>query len=349
MKRMKKTLGILLSLVLLISVVAATALAAYSAQGDNGQTLTMLTPSDITEQSADDYYLNTINTPFDSASDVIFTFTMSAGMNNFSEETFIETNLPQISVCDTYGGTVVTAPTYVSGSSANITISAGMLDEGDYVIVFGQDIQGNNASKTLGKDVVFEFTVSADVVTEPPASPYDDVPVDDADYVTAVIANGCMQSESETMFGSATLISRGEFVMILGMARGIKADKYPTSAFDDIADSDAYSPYVAWAAGKNIVNGYGDGNFGPGDTLTREQAVTILHRYAVAFSMDTSASGDVSAFSDQDAVSSWAAAPMAWAVGMGYIGDVGGGMLMPQAEMTKMDVARMIAVMLLGQ
>jgi len=35
---------------------------------------------------------------------------------------------------------------------------------------------------------------------------------------------------------------------------------------------------VKWAADSGIVNGYGDGKFGPNDALNREQLVAILYR-----------------------------------------------------------------------
>ena len=246
MKKMRKALALLLCVVLVVSTASIAAFAApYAAQGTGGNTLTMLSPSDITDNSTetDDYYSNTINTELDPTTDIVFTFTMSSGMNNFSETLFVETNLPKITVCDSYGGTIIAQPTYLSGGSDGISIvvAADILSDGTYVLVFGKDIQGNNESKTLGKDIVFTFTAltgATGTETEPEpepepeaTSPFTDVPAWAEEYVAAVIANGCMEGTSETTFGPDISVTRGEFITILGMARGINASKYETSVF----------------------------------------------------------------------------------------------------------------------
>lgn len=350
MKRTKKVLALLLSLVLILSFGSMTVLAAaYDWQGTGGQMLKMLTPTDITVKSADAdaYYNNVINTAFDPTTDIVFSFTMSAGMNNFSAPAFQSTNMPLITVCSSYSGSVVANPTFVSGNSAGVTVSVppGTLADGTYYLVFGKDIQGNNASKLLGKDIVFEFTVKAGA--SPEASSFTDIPVWAKDYVAAVVANGCMKGLDDTTFGPNDTVTRGAFITILGKARGIKTANYATSVFADVQDTDTCSPYAAWAAEKKIVNGYGSDSFGPDDILTREQAITILYRYAVAFAMDTAVSGDTSTFSDGAQVSSWAETSMAWAIGHSFVGGTGDGKLVPAGEITKAQVAKLIAVMLL--
>ena len=50
--------------------------------------------------------------------------------------------------------------------------------------------------------------------------------------------------------------------------------------FFDVADGLWYSDAIDWAAAYGIVNGYGDGRFGPTDQITREQIMAILNRYA---------------------------------------------------------------------
>ena len=346
----RKALAVLLGLILLLSLSTVALAADYGAQGTGGNTLTMLTPSDITVKNADgEVITNVINTPFDPASDVTFKFTMSSGMNNFSEENFKSVNLPLITVSASYGGDSAATVTYVSGGSSGITISAGKLAEGAYVLVFGKGISGNNASKTLGKDIAFEFTVKA---AEPPMTEetaFTDVPDWATDYVAAVVENGCMKGITETTFGPDVVMTRGQFVMVLGMARGIKPANYATSAFTDVDDTDPCSPYAAWAASKKIVTGYGEDKFGPDDVLTRAMVVTMLYRYAVAFSMDTTAEASLSSFSDSAQVGDWAATAMSWAVGKDYIAGVGGNTLAPNAEITRIMTAKLIAVIILAQ
>ena len=352
MKKIKKVLTLVLCITLIVSIGAIAAVAApYAAQGTGGNTLTMLSPSDITDNTAetDTYFSNTINTELNPAAEIVFAFTMSSGMNNFNESQFIEVNMPQITVRETYDGAVVAQPTYVSGSSGGISIAiaAGTLTDGTYVLVFGENIQANKATKVLGQDVIFTFnavTGAAPVVT----NLFTDVPGWAEDYVAAVIANGCMTGTSLTTFDPDISLTRAEFITILGKARGINTSKYATSVFTDIADTDECSPYAAWAAGKEIVVGYGDDLFGPNDILTREQVVTILYRYAQAFLFDTAEPGDINDFEDGAQVSSWATTAMAWAIGNNYISGFDNGLLIPTGETSRVQAAKLIAVMILS-
>ncbi|MGI5892758.1 MAG: S-layer homology domain-containing protein [Bacillota bacterium] len=38
--------------------------------------------------------------------------------------------------------------------------------------------------------------------------------------------------------------------------------------------------YVDWAAKNDIITGYGNGLFGPDDSVTREQMAAMLYRFA---------------------------------------------------------------------
>ena len=46
-----------------------------------------------------------------------------------------------------------------------------------------------------------------------------------------------------------------------------------TKAFSDVQAGDWFAPYVAWAASRGIMNGMGEGRFGPKGYFTKEQAV----------------------------------------------------------------------------
>ena len=50
------------------------------------------------------------------------------------------------------------------------------------------------------------------------------------------------------------------------------------SAFDDLDPTAWYHDGVHWALENGIMNGYGDGRFGPNDTTTRAMIVTMLYR-----------------------------------------------------------------------
>ncbi|MFZ0012994.1 MAG: S-layer homology domain-containing protein, partial [Acidimicrobiia bacterium] len=49
--------------------------------------------------------------------------------------------------------------------------------------------------------------------------------------------------------------------------------------FDDVPETHTFASDISWAKDNGIVFGYGDGNFGPEDFMTRGQLTAVLHRY----------------------------------------------------------------------
>lgn len=127
-------------------------------------------------------------------SGIYFTFTMSAGMNNFQKDFFLNgsdqtetANMDQIKIykADTSGketgepvaeysrgngllefwGSHQTEEISNQGGNKTdklyIGVAQGVLGTGDYIIVFGRNICGNNVDKQLGKDIKFRFSVKA--------------------------------------------------------------------------------------------------------------------------------------------------------------------------------------------
>ena len=114
-----------------------------------------------------------------------------------------------------------------------------------------------------------------------PASTFSDVPAG-AWYAGAIAycqQNGIMGGTSDTMFAPEDTLTRAMLATVLHRMSNTPAVSDPP-VFTD-ADAGAwYSDAVSWAAKNNIISGYGGGTFGVNDPTTREQAVTILWRYA---------------------------------------------------------------------
>ncbi len=71
-------------------------------------------------------------------------------------------------------------------------------------------------------------------------------------------------------------ITRAEVAAVMSRIQGINNVGQTSTQFADVAQSHWASGYVAQAAGQGIVNGYGDGNFGPEDNITVEQAIKMV-------------------------------------------------------------------------
>ena len=120
-----------------------------------------------------------------------------------------------------------------------------------------------------------------------------------ADFVEAAIEAGYVPANLQFMYSKAT--TRAEYcALAVTFYEAVTEDEIEgRSAFDDTDDVN-----VEKAAAIGLVQGYGDGNFGPGDELTREQAATILARLADALEIDFPESE--ATFDDNDTIASWA-------------------------------------------
>lgn len=147
------------------------------AKANNTNSMKMLAPSDISFQGKENgCYINKINGNIDGAKKegIKFTFSLTAGMSSFSEETFIKYNMPQITIYDSEGNIAAQYsegngalrylgenPEYKDVRALSVGVDQGVLDSGDYKIVFGKNIRGNNEEKVLRSDIVFYFHVKA--------------------------------------------------------------------------------------------------------------------------------------------------------------------------------------------
>jgi hypothetical protein len=140
------------------------------------------------------------------------------------------------------------------------------------------------------------------------------------DGVHFVLENGIMRGYGNGKFGPADTTSRAMMAQILWNLEG-KPEVSFTLSYTDLGTDAWYTEAVRWASAQGIMDGYGNGKFGPNDAMTREQLVTIVYRYAKYKGIDVSAGENTNILSYADAqnVSQWAIPAMQWAVGSGLI------------------------------
>lgn len=150
-------------------------------------------------------------------------------------------------------------------------------------------------------------------------NPFTDVNSSDGYYDAVKFVNqrGLFLGVSSSEFGPAQTMTRAMFVTVLGRLAKIDTSKYLRSSFTDSDPSNPdayYAPYVEWAAENGIVLGYGDGRFGVHDTITVEQAVVIISRYAHYCGFKTLSTRSLIAYTDRLTVSDWATEAMRWSI-----------------------------------
>ena len=257
---------------------------------------------------------------------------------------------------DTDHGSIRVNPTRAErGDTVTITVTPDDGYELDRLIVTDSD--GDELDLKRLSDTRYTFEMPRGRVTveavfalmeeEEPASPA--LPFGDVaqnawyyDAVQYVYENGLMDGTGGGAFSPAATTTRGMVVTILYRLAG-QPTSASTSAFSDVAVGQWYSDAVSWASANGIVSGYGDGTFGPKDTVTREQLAAILYRFAQTQSEDVTQTGALSSFTDGGDTAQWAQSAMSWAVGNGLISGKGNGVLDPQGTATRAEVAAILA------
>lgn len=161
------------------------------------------------------------------------------------------------------------------------------------------------------------------------------------DVIKWVYERKLFNGVSGTEFGPNQKMNRGMLVTVLHRMAGEPEPEGPWGyPFSDVDANQYYGTPVYWAQMNEIVTGVGGGKFNPKGNVTREQLAKILYGYALKFGKDTSSDpGALDAFPDAGDVSSWAVAPMEWAVSHGVING-SNGKLNPKRDATRAEVAQ---------
>ena len=141
--------------------------------------------------------------------------------------------------------------------------------------------------------------------------------------VNYVYENGLMTGTSATTFAPLDTTTRGMLMTILARLDGT----------DTSASSPWYQTGMEWAVENQVSDGTN-----PEGTITREQIVTMLWRYAG----QPESSYDLSAYTDGDGVSNWAQTAMAWAVETGLITGTSSTTLNPGGDATRAELATIL-------
>ena len=179
--------------------------------------------------------------------------------------------------------------------------------------------------------------VPTPVTPSKPSKPKDDKPTTGSsftdvpagswyeDAVKYVSEKGLMNGTSRNGFSPNATTTRGMIVTILARVEGVNTNGTPW-----------YAAGQKWA----MDNGISDGTNMVGE-VTREQLAAILYRYAKQKGYDVSKSAALTAFSDADKVSGYAAEAMQWAVAEGLL-QGSNGKLNPQGSATRAQVATIL-------
>ena len=223
-----------------------------------------------------------------------------------------------------------------SGDAINAAKAAVSRLSADQLKTFPQELLDKLAE---AERIYHLLTKGSDTPVLPvtPSKPKDDKPTTGSSFtdvpagswyeeaVNYVHEKGLMNGTSANAFSPNANTTRGMIVTILARVEGVNTNGTPW-----------YAAGQKWA----MDNGISDGTNMPG-VITREQLATILYRYAKQKGYDVSKSAALTAFSDADKVSGYAAEAMQWAVAEGLL-QGSNGKLNPQGSATRAQVATIL-------
>ena len=186
----------------------------------------------------------------------------------------------EFTITATYNGKTVTVDTFSSFVNRTLEITADQAKQVTTAVVVESDgslrhvptkvtvIDGKyyaviNSLTNSTYTLIWRPTTFADVANHWAKDAIDDM---GSRTVVTGVGNGNYEPDRN--------ITRAEFAAIVIRAQGLNTGM-GSSSFTDVASDAWYYGYIQTAVGYGIIDGYGDGTFGPRDTITREQAMTM--------------------------------------------------------------------------
>jgi hypothetical protein len=158
-----------------------------------------------------------------------------------------------------------------------------LVDEG--AVDKGENFRPNdNLNRVeLVKMVIVMINGLSDYAT-PTAPTFDDVPANTwfHDYVEAAVQLGIVSGYTDVSgnltgnFGPSDTVNRAQAAKIIVEAFAMPITLSPPSIFPDVLPGIWFYNYVITAYNLSVLDGYGDGNFGPADPVTRAQIAKMI-------------------------------------------------------------------------
>ena len=239
------------------------------------------------------------------------------------------------------GKTVESVP-----GGVTLSVPAADAGPGTVAVLLHEDGTRETLRKSIVEDgkVNIPLSGSATVEIVDNSKDFADVPPTNwaADAVAFASAHELFSGTSETTFSPNQPMSRGMLATVLynleGQPDQVLTMQDLTDGYNDVSSGAWYADGIAWAVENGIANGYGNGQFGPNDSVTREQLAVMLWKYAGS----PKASGQGLAFADAGQVSSYAQEALCWAVENGILSGYANGQLAPGGTATRAQAAQML-------
>jgi hypothetical protein len=171
-------------------------------------------------------------------------------------------------------------------------------------------------------------------------NPFNDVSIEDwfHDAVRYFFERDIIGGTTASTFSPGWTLTRGMAVTLMHRLEG-SPEAEGAAPFTDVPADRYYAEAVAWAAGIDLVGGYGDGRFGPEDFITRQDMAVLVARYARHAGIEVPVLRSYVSFNDAGSIAGYAAGDVERAFRARIIDGKGDGMFDPEGNATRAEFA----------
>lgn len=162
--------------------------------------------------------------------------------------------------------------------------------------------------------------------------------------VNELYKRNAINGRDNTHFAPADSVTREEFSKMLAYAMKLTTAE-TAEEFADVKNNEWYYTPVMALAAKNIVNGIGNGLFGVGSNISREDTAVMVYRAVEYFGKDISVSGKAS-FTDFKKVSEYARNAVSYLESVKIVNGMNDGTFAPKEKINRAQAAVIIYNML---
>ena len=207
---------------------------------------------------------------------------------------------------------------------------------------------GSSSAVSTGGELVNVVTNETNLPTDP-VDPdnygtFHDVPKDSwsYEYIEALAEKGIVDGYAGS-FNPGNSVTREEFVKMLLGVLGIEATETET-AFNDVNADEWYAPYVATAEKLGIVDGTGEGVFGVGQTIIRQDIAVMVQRALEVMEITLNQNAESIVFDDAQSISDYAKEAVELLVRAGIVSGDENNNFNPTENLTREQAAKIICL-----
>lgn len=161
-----------------------------------------------------------------------------------------------------------------------------------------------------------------------------------SEAIIALADKGIVSGKADKIFKPNDNITREEFVKILVEAMGLAQNECPANIFADVNEADWFCRYVNIANENKIAKGTGNGKFGIGENITREDMCVMLYNALKMKNAEITAKELT--FEDETEISEYAKEAVKALYGMGAVNGVSETAFEPKGNATRAQAAKVV-------